>query len=92
MQCEKKTEMAEAFSLEDLILSVKDRSTAVSGNEAKRARRSGAASSSDSDHLKCHVGLHSDTHTHTHTHTHIYIYIYHIFVDIIYNYRPHRKG
>ena len=51
MQCEKKTEMAEAFSLEDLILSVKDRSTAVSGNEAKRARRSGAASSSDSDHL-----------------------------------------
>ena len=64
MQCKKKTEMAEAFSLEDLILSVKDRSTAVSGNEAKRARRSGAASSSDSDHLKCHVGLHFDTHTH----------------------------
>lgn len=80
MQCKKKTEMAEAFSLEDLILSVKDCSTAVSGNEAKRARRSGAASSSDSDHRKCHVGLHSD------------IYIYHIFVDIIYNYRPHRKG
>ncbi|XP_030939060.1 uncharacterized protein LOC115963945 isoform X4 [Quercus lobata] len=51
--CKKKTEMAEAFSLEDLILSVKDRSTAVSGNEAKRAKRSGAASSSDSDHLKC---------------------------------------
>ena len=60
MQSKNETGMAVAFSLEDLLLSVKDRGTAVCGNEAKRARRSRTASSPDSDHKKCHVGLPSD--------------------------------
>ncbi|XP_062159413.1 uncharacterized protein LOC133866791 isoform X4 [Alnus glutinosa] len=47
-------EILVAFSLEDLLLSVKEHGTAASGNEAKCARRSSAASSSDSDRVHCH--------------------------------------
>jgi hypothetical protein len=88
MQSKNETGMAVAFSLEDLLLSVKDRGTAVCGNEAKRARRSRTASSPDSDHKKCHVGLPSD----------IFILFCFVFfcvcvcVDMRCKYRPHRKG
>lgn len=58
MQCKNGTEMAVTFSLEDLLLSVKNRGAAESGNEAKRARRSRLASISDTDHIQCHVDVH----------------------------------
>jgi hypothetical protein len=59
MQCKNGPEILVAFSLEEFLLSVKEHGTAASGKEAKRTRRSSGASSSDSDHVHCHVGLHS---------------------------------
>jgi len=69
MQYKNGPEILVAFSLEDLLLSVKEHGTAASGNEAKRARRSSAASSSDSDRVHCHVGLHS----------HIFVFVFFFF-------------
>lgn len=60
LQSKNGTEMIAEFSLEDLLLLMKNHNTAASGNEAKRTRRSWAASSSDSGPIKCHVGFHSD--------------------------------
>ncbi|KAG6675366.1 hypothetical protein I3842_15G097700 [Carya illinoinensis] len=47
------TEMITEFSLEDLLLLMKNHGTAASRSEPKRTKRSMAASSSDSDPLKC---------------------------------------
>ncbi|XP_059453824.1 uncharacterized protein LOC132184275 isoform X1 [Corylus avellana] len=52
--CKNGPEILAAFSLEELLLSVKEHGIAASGKEAKRTRRSSAASSSDSDHVHCH--------------------------------------
>lgn len=60
LQSKNGTEMITEFSLEDLLLLMKNHGTAASRSEPKRTKRSMAASSSDSDPLKCRVGLHSD--------------------------------
>ena len=46
-----------SFSLEGFLLSVKDRVTAASGNNGRKAKGGNATSSSFSDPKRCHVGL-----------------------------------
>ncbi|KAI7985841.1 hypothetical protein LOK49_LG14G00486 [Camellia lanceoleosa] len=50
-------EMEKFLSLEDLLMFMKESGTTARGNEAKRARRSCATSSSHSFEARCHVGL-----------------------------------